>query len=59
MYILSWLYLSIFLSICDTYLIIIVNICDTLLIFIIMIKSSMQATQKNQENREEEKGDTS
>ena len=54
--------LSISLSICGTYLIIItiiiINICDTLLI-IIMVKSSMQATQKNQENREEEKGDTS
>ena len=51
--------LSISLSIYDTYLIIIViTICDTLLI-IIMVKSSMQATQKIQENREEEKGDTS
>ena len=47
-----------FLSICDTYIIIINNICDTLL-FIIMVKSSMQATQKNEENRKEEKGDTS
>ena len=45
------------LSICDSYLIIIIiNICDTLLI-IIMVKSSMQATQKIQENREKEKGD--
>ena len=37
-----------------------INICDTLLI-ITMVKSSssMQATQKNQEKREEEKGDTS
>ena len=44
MYILSWLYLSILLSICDSYIIIIIiNICDPLLIMI-MIKSSMQAT---------------
>ena len=48
--------LLISLSICDSYLIIII-ICDTLLI-IIMVKSWMQATQRNQENREEEKGDT-
>ena len=34
-----------------------VIICDTLLI-IIMVKSWMQATQRNQENREEENGDT-
>ena len=39
-----------------TPIIITINICDTL--FFIMVKS-MQATQKNQENREEEKGDTS
>ena len=57
--------LSISLSICDTYVInIIINICDTLLIVVFIIimvnKSSMQAaTQINQENREEEKCDTS
>ena len=50
--------LFISLSIYDTYLIIIINICDTLLITI-MVKSSMQETQKNQENPEKEKGDTS
>ena len=47
---------SISLSISGTYLLIIindVNICDSLII--IMVKSSMQATQKNHENREEEK----
>ena len=44
MYILLRLYLSIFLSICDTYLIIF-NICDALLIIIVR-SSTMQATQK-------------
>ena len=58
MYILSWLCLSIFLSICDSYIIIINNICDTLLIFI-MVKSAMQVTQKLKKNREGEKGDIS
>ena len=58
MCILSRLDLSIFLIICDTYLINIINICDTLLVMI-MVKISMQATPKNEENQEKEKGDTS
>ena len=51
-------YLTIFFIICDTYLINIINICDTLLVMI-MVKISMQATPKNEENQEKEKGDTS